>query len=353
MSLNPFKKTIGLDISDSKIRFIQLNKSHKKAAAIDAFGEVTVPRDLIKSGDITDRTQVIKLITGMLEKPAYGKVSTKFINSALPEKRTFIKTVTFPNVPIEELPGAVGWGVEQNIPVTLKNVYYDWFMLNDGKPNDQDKLSAMVSVAPRELTDQYTSLIKEAGLTPIGLENESTAIARCLLDQHLPKPPSMFIIDLGRSRTNIMMYSNGAIQFAESVDVSGREMTEAVAHKMNMTYEDAEKAKIITGLDSKKSRGSVRAILEPIVLRLISKIEEGVYFYQHYIAPEQKIESLLLTGSVSRMQGVPEYLEEKLQRPVTIGNPAINLSIPKNKKKSLNVDFISYSTAIGLGLKNF
>lgn len=351
MSLQPFTNTIGLDISDSKIRFAELNNTNAKRAQLMAYGEIMVPENCITSGEIKDQAKVAELIRTMTSKPIYGKLKTKFVNGSLSEKKTFIKTVQIPSVPPEELAGAVGWGIEQNIPVTLASVYYDWFIMNNGKTTDDNKLNVMVSVSPRTLSDQYTSLIKQAGLIPIGLENESTAIARCLLDLQKPNPPSMFIIDLGRSRTNIMMYSQHAIQFAESIDVSGREMTEAVAKELHMTYEDAERAKIITGLDPKKSRGSVRSILEPIMQRLLTRIEEGIYFYENYISKGEKIEQLLLTGSVSRMEDASTYLQEKLKRPVTIGNSLVNIS-SKSRKQS-NIDFISYTTALGLALKTF
>ncbi|MFA6098510.1 MAG: type IV pilus assembly protein PilM [Patescibacteria group bacterium] len=349
MKLNPFKNQIGLDISDFKIRFIQFQLKKKHKYELNSLGEVSVPAGIIKNGEIIDEKAVSDLIKSILIRPTSGRINTKFVNASLPEKKIFIKTISIPKVPENEIDGAVSWGIEQNIPVTIDQVNYDWQIIEKSN-NDPSKMDVLVAVAPKTLVDTYTRVIQNSGLILIGLENESIAIARCLLDQQINKNYSTMIIDLGRSRTNITVYANASIQLNATLDINGTEMTKQISKTLKLSENDAEKAKIICGLDKRKAKAQIFTILEPIIIRLANKITEYLSYYNNYFPNSQKIKSIILTGSASSMVGLTDYLKNFLNNDVKIGDPQINLI---STKKEIKHDLLSFTTAIGLAIKDF
>ena len=309
-----------------------------------------VPDGHIVSGEIKNKASLVNLLKKMFKKPNFGKVDSKYVNAALPEKKTFIKIVEIPEVPENEMKGAVKWAVEKNIPIEIEDAYYDWQIIDQPKPND-GKLNVLISVAPKNLVDSFSEVISESGFIPINLENESTAISRSLLGYSSNQNQPKIIIDLGRSRTTIMIYNYGAIQSASTLEISGHEMTKLVSTTLDLNYQDAEKAKIISGLDQKKSKGIVRKVLEPIILRLVSKINENLVFYDNYVTKKSSIDSIILTGSVSRMFGIDTFLQDKLKMKVSIGNPLVNVNLPKDSKQLPPNNLYSFTTAIGLAIK--
>ena len=351
-TLSPFKNHIGLDISDYKIRFFQAHVLGKKKIEVESYGEIDTTKDQIVNGEIKNKGSVVDTIKKMFETPVYGKPDSKYIHASLPEKKIFIKTVTIPTVPENEIKGAVTWAVEQNIPIEIDEAYFDWQILGPNQ-KDTNKLNVLISVAPKSTVDTYTQVINEAGLIPIGFENESIAIARCLIGHTTKANKPMLILDLGRSRSNVIIADKNAIYFTSTVDVSGHEMTEALAKRLNLSLQDAEKGKIIFGLDEKKARGRVKSTLEPVIDRLIEKISEGLDFFNNFAEISGTVSSALLTGSVCRMVGLPEYMQKKLSLPVIVGNPWHSLPAPKTENSETKVDFLSYTTAIGLALKKF
>lgn len=351
--LNPFKNHIGLDISDYKIRFIQFSKKNKQKVIISAFGEIPVMPGQIVDGNIKDELAVTNLITKMIDNPTYGKIEKKYVNSALPEKQTFIKVIEIPEVPQNELKGTVGWGIEQNIPVKLENVFFDWKIINSFQENGVKKYRVIVSVAPKKLVEIYTKIIKNSDLIPINLETESTAISRSLINKDIKHETSMLLIDLGRSRTNFIIFSHDTVQYSSSLDVSGHEMTKEISEKMKLSYNDAEKAKVIYGLDPKKARGTVRKILIPVIDRLIININEHINYFNTYVASKSQIKTILLTGSVSQTHGLTEYLRSNLKLSISIGDPFENLKIIESKKINWKNYKYSFTTSVGLALKEF
>jgi len=351
MSINPFNNIIGLDISDFKIRFIEIDSKKKNKTTINAFGEVDVPKDHIVGGEIKNEDSIINLIKELMKKPNYGKIQKKYVNSSLPEGKTYIKVIEIPNVPQNEIKGTISWGIEKNIPVKLENYYYDWHVIN--KTEGDKKIRVLVSVAPKSIVDSYTSVIKRAGLIPISIENESTAITRCLIDANADLKSSLMIIDLGRSRTSLIIYSHNTVQYTSTIQVSGHEMTESIAKLTKLSYQDAEKAKIIYGLDAKKAKGEVKKVLSPIIDRLINKIQDNIKYFDEYMATKSKINTVILTGSVSQTLGLPQYMQDKLKLNVINGDPWCNLQLLKGQEGLKKKNLYPFATSIGLAIKQF
>jgi len=351
MKLNPFKKLIGLDISDYKIRFVEINSKNQSKLKISCLGEIDTPAGLISAGEFKNENEVTGLLKNCFNNPLFGKIDTKYISASLPEKKTFIKVIEIPTVPENELKGAVAWGIEKNIPVTMDQIYYDWQVLQNTNNSPDNILKVIVCVAPKELSDRYTRVIKNAHFIPINLENESIAISRCLLNHNLTNKNSVVIIDLGRSRTNLIMYDQGNVLFSTTLEISGHQMTQNISNQIKLDYQDAEKAKLIYGLDRKKAKGEIAKILELVIDKLVIKIKENIDYFNNYIISGRNINEIILTGSVSQMLGVVKYISAKMSLSVKVGEPAQNLTQKLNIETDINKKLFSFATAIGLGIK--
>ncbi len=350
---NPFDNLIGLDISDSKIRFIQFNRKGREKAQINAFSEAPLEPGLMSAGETKNPTKIVRIISGLVEKPQFGKVKSQFVNFSLPEKRSFVKVVSIPNVPDNEQPGAVRWAIEQNIPVEIQESNYDWQIIPRQPNTEKDKLSVMVSVTPKKIVESFTRMVVQAGLEPVCAENESIANTRALIPNSVKETESIMIIDLGRSRTNIMIYSNNAVQFSSTIEVSGNEMTKAVADKLHLSFEDAEKIKILYGLDSRKGRGKIQTVLKPLMMQLVGKINEYVEYYNQYMLEQRSISRILLTGNVSNLHGVKSFFEQALHVPIQRGNSYEHIHVTNADDPVIaKLNISSFTTAIGLALKD-
>lgn len=349
---NIFKNPLGIDISDFKIRVIQIDRNSKNKNRIIGYGDATVPDGYISDGEIKNKTEVTTLIKQCLEKPTFGKFTSKYVNASVSEKKAFLKNITIPNVPANELAGAVRWGIEQNIPVTVDQTYFDWAVLGPDK-SARDKLQTIVVVAPKDIIDSYTDCIQNAGLQVLSFENESAAIARCLIPNDIESSP-IAIVDLGKSRTTIIIHAHGSVQYTNTIEVNGNAMTKLIAQTLHLNQPDAEKAKIICGLDKTKAKGSIRKILLPIIDNLISKIKENIEYYNSYLTHDATaLKKIILTGSVASMEGLGEYIQDPLKLSIQHAQPWINVPLdPRQKKHVVNdANFFSYTTAIGLSLK--
>lgn len=161
------------------------------------------------------------------------------------------------------------------------------------------------------------------------------------------------VIDLGRSRTSLIIYSHNTVQYTSTISVSGHEMTESISKLTKLSYKDAEKAKIIYGLDGNKAKGEIKKVISPIIDRLIGKIKENINYFDEYMATKSKINTILLTGSVSQTLCLAPYMQSKLNLNVIIGDPWSNLTLLKGQEKLKQKNFYPFATSIGLAIKKF
>jgi len=352
LSFKPFKNAFGLDFSDLKLRLIQFKKS-RGSFRLQCFNELDIPQGYIVDGEIKDTSAVQDLLKKLINHPIEGKILGNHVVASLPERRTFIKVIEIPQIPEEEIFGAVKWETERHIPISIDEMYLDWQLLENIKPVTNNKLRIVVAVAPKIIVDSYTNILKQINLEPIALETESTAIACCLINEKAASVDASIIVDIGASRTSLIIYDYGVIQYSSTLEVSGNEMTNLISKKLNLTFEQAEKAKIICGLDEKKGKGVIKNILDSTIQQLIKKIQESITFYQTHYSDVHKINTILMCGGVSQMKKLNITIEKNLGMVVQLGNPLINLKNFKTTDKFTANRYLSFTTAIGLSLRIF
>ena len=364
---------IGLDISDKSLKLVQLKKSGDKIK-IQALGQIKLPEGYFKDGEVLNKGGVIKAINNLINKPKYGKVTTRGVIACLPETKTFIKLVEIKNTN-DDIQKIIEKEIEKHVPMSLNEMYYDWQLIERLK----DKQSVLIGAAPRNTVNQYTSLLDEARLSISALEIEPISICRTLLREEHEKfkdknPGNYGVIDIGASRSNITVYSKNTILFAFSIPISGNKISKKIAETLKISFEQAEKAKIICGLDESRAKGIIKDILYGIIKDLVAKINNSIMFYNHHFPERGPINKLILCGGGAKIKNLDNIIKEYISIDVEIGNPLVNLSEDnekilkllsethtlktdfskntKNKSSKITQDTsITYSTAIGLALR--
>lgn len=346
----------GLDISDETFKFVQL-KSGQRGTRLMAFGFGDFPKGAIVDGEIKNEEEIIRVLKEAFQKPTQGKLSTNHVVCSLPEEHTFTRVIQLPKMNEKEVGEAVQWEIEQNIPMNITDVYYDWQLVGLGNLN-VNHIDILISAAPKKLIDSYLSMLQKCNLLPKSLEGESVAVSRAIVkDLHTEGP--ILIVDLGATRTSFIIFSGSTMQFTSSIPVAGNKMIAAIATSLKINHEDAKQLFYEAGIDKTKEEGKVYSILEPIIMDLTEQIRNYIVFYEGHSAHEHalagkpvEVHKVILCGGVSNLNGLAVYLSLALKIPVEVGNPWTNIlkeplrEIPGLPyKKSL-----SYTTSLGLGL---
>ncbi|NCN07542.1 type IV pilus assembly protein PilM [Candidatus Falkowbacteria bacterium] len=341
--LNTTEVAFGLDISDRNLRMIQLEKKSKKIK-VQLYSEVKLPPDCIISGEIKQPKVFLDSLNKMIKtKVGRGKLSDEVI-SVLPEEKTFFKIINMPLVSDEEIIDKIKEVLPQDIPVDFNDVYMDYQIMEK-----TDKgLVVLVGISPKNIIESYVDILAKANLIPTVLEIESAPISRLLLEQATNQTPQI-IIDIGAQRTGLFLHDK-TIKFTVSLPISGNNITKHIVDTLEMKWDEAEKAKIVCGLDKTKCHGALLEIFSDVINELNTRITKAINFYYYNFPDSKKIERIVLCGGGANFIDIAPVLESKLKIPVVVSNP---WEIIENPNTSFFNDQRSQSfiTALGLGLR--
>jgi type IV pilus assembly protein PilM len=367
------KNTIGLDISDLNLKAVQLVQSGRKIK-IQGLSRIDLPRGIVERGQIKDKQVFVSALHDLLAKPLVGSFNTDQVIACLPETRSFIKLIMVEKG-ANSLESIIGAEIEKYVPLAVNEMYYDWQVIKE----QGDDYQLLIGAAPQQIANQYIDALKSAELNIVALEIEAMPICRCLLAEESPKPiaatnSAYGLIDIGAKRTSFIIYAGNTVVFTLSMPISGEDITERIASTLEISRDQAEKAKIICGLDKANARGIVHDILSDMIHDLTSRLTDALDFYNKNYPDLPHITKLIIGGGGANIKSLNEILGESLQIPVEKGNPFINISETEENfgknliethnlkdKKITNINdklsitqsaSTSYATAIGLSLRN-
>ena len=348
--------SFGFDISDRSYKFAQLKKT-KNGIGLQSFGCGDIKEGIIKNGEVVDKDALVDVLKKSILNPVSGKVTTKHIAFSLPEEHSFIRVLKLPKLSEDETKEAIKWEIEQNIPMGIDDVYFDWQVINSSdKLSHQDILMAAVG---KNIADPYIDAIEKAGFVNFAMEPESVSVARSVIKGLKTNSPVM-IVDIGATITSFIIFSGNALKFSSSVSVAGNKMIEDISKEMNVGEKEAKRLFYEVGFDKKlDTDGKVTKALEKTFGELVSQIKNYISFYEthaehDHIVKRKKVENIILSGGVANLYGITAYMSDKLKIQTKMANPWINiLKEPLNEVPELSYKkSLGYTTVLGLALRS-
>lgn len=368
--INLKTEAFGLDISDLSLKIIKLKKK-RKALALASFGEAEIRPGIIKDGEIKDEKKLAEIVKRAVASVSGEKLKTRHVVVSLSEEKAFLQVIQMPKMTEEDLKSAIIYEAENYIPLPIEEVYLD-FQVIEPLQDHLDHLDVLIVALPKKIVDSYVNSLEMAGLQPIAFEVESQSVARALIKNEIAPRP-VLIIDLGKIRSNFIIFSGTCVRFTSSVPVSSQLFTQAIAKNLGVTSVEAEKLKIDYGLEEKikvtlendgtegrKDRGKVFEALVPSLVDLVQQIKRHQDYYRTHASHEHlppggkgAASNIILCGGGASLKGLLEILLLELRSPVEFGNPWVNV-FPEGKKGTASLPFeksLAYATAIGLAIR--
>lgn len=340
------RSSAGIDISDHSIKYVALDHAHGELR-IRFSGEKKVPDGVIISGKIQD-TQTLVSLLGEIKK----EHGLHFVRVSLPEEQMYLFELSVPKMTPDEIRGTIDIQLEEHVPLAPQDVVFDYDLVEE----TADSYKILVTVVPIVVADEYTELFRQAGLVPLSLELEASALARSIVAKG--DDNTYMLIDFGDTRSGISIVNKRIPLFTSTVSIGGTIITEMIAKNFAVSFEEAEKMKKEIGL----SRNEKDKELFSVILNGISVLRDEVsrhfiYWHSHKDTdgnPRPPIQGIRVCGGNANLDGIVEYFKTSLRTEVELANVWVNMSTldsyipPINFKESLG-----YATAIGLALGDF
>ena len=364
--LKLFRKTgkpeIGLEISPEGICAVLLEKS--KSCALKCFAYESFPVPAIEKGLVVNFEVFVSTLKKLADN---AKFDTKIVNIAVPSNVAFIKTITLPDLPLNELKVIVPQEASKHIPFPLSEINIDFEVIENSKRTEDSikKVDIILVALSKSIAKNYIDLISDTGFIVNSIDIMPFASIRTLANAgYIDNSDSLFIsILIDYEHTDINILHKGMPVFSNSVSLGRKNIIDLISGNLDIDNASAEKllpeiALVVPGInmeqsDPQLSRAS--AAIRPIYSNITSEIQKTIEFYNSKNSENKTFKKIIISGSGVCIQNIDKYFTNKLKIETLLCNSLNNIdhNLESNEHLIYPVNLPALSTSLGLALKGF
>jgi len=341
------KLAVGLDIGSSSVKLVQLREK-RGGFALLAFGSAPLPPEAIVDGALMNSAAIVEAIQ---EVVSAQRLKGKEVAIGVRGHSVIIKKISLPRMTQEELDESIQWEAEQYIPFDVKDVNIDTQILSP-EGDAAGQMDVLLVAAKKDMINDYTSVVAEAGLSPAVVDVDAFAVQNCFETNYdLPKGETVVLINAGASVVNINIIANGVTTFTRDVTIGGNQFTEEIQKQLNVSYEEAEALKIGGGRSDSDAvvPQEVERVMAAVAEQVAGEIQRSLDFYAG-TAADASFSKVFLSGGTAKIPALFKTIEARTGVPVEILNPFKNIEIDNRRFDPGFVMDVAPMAAVAVGL---
>ncbi|XGA80758.1 type IV pilus assembly protein PilM [Halomonas sp. CH40] len=347
--LKPSKGLIGVDITSATVKLLEL----KPTAGNYEVASYAV-RPLRDGAVVERRIQDIDDVANVLSRAVeHARPSTRKAAVAVPASATITKTLSFPlELSEEDIEERIIEDPERHIPFPFNEVAFD-FQLLGPSPFNEDEQQVLLVACRQQDVRQLTETLEKAGLEPAAVDVETFAVERAfdsLRRQLTTKGEAsacVALVDIGAHMNAFHVMREGHIVYSRDTVFGGRQLTDAIRERYDLSMEEAGFAKKRGGLPEDYHA----EVLTPFLETVVQQVGRSLQLY-YTAGRHHEVKEIVLAGGSSVIPGLAERIAEDSGMTVTIANPFQHMLVSKRlKKDALSNDAPAMLTACGLAMR--
>lgn len=341
------KNLFALDIGSYSIKLVEL-KPLKKGYQLVNLAMAPLPPEAIVDGALMDSSAIAEAITNIVSTV---KTKTTDVATSVAGHSVIIKKITLAAMSEDELADSIQWEAEQYVPFDIADVNLDFEILGPD-PADESQMEVLLVAAKKEIVDDYTAVLAEAGLNPVVMDIDAFACQNMLEANYpLPEGEAIAIVNIGASLSNINIIKDGMSLFTRDVANGGGQFTEEIAKRFGVSYEEADAAKLgrrVEGVDPEE----VKEVVQESCDSFSSEIARTLDFFMA-TNPDDHVAKVYICGGGAKVQNLVKILSDKLGIAVEMANPfnAISYSGKTFDEQYIAEAGPSFGVAVGLAIR--
>lgn len=333
---------VGIDIGSHAVKVCQLKRTDKAYTVVN-LGSATLPEGAVDDGTLNDSEVVGKTIEGLFKSL---KIKKKKIGFSISGYSVIVKKVNLAVMSDEELETHIQSEAEQYIPFDIDDVYLDF---QDLKTNtkETERTDVMLVAAKKEIVDDYLEMLEDLNLKPVIVDVDGFALENTY-EYNYPKDENVALVDIGASKMNINVISNGVSVVARDVVVGSRQLTEQIQSAFDLEFEEAEALKL-GHIPAEEKQEEIADIFSSTCTQWVLEIKKAIDLY-HVNHTDAPLSRLVLSGGGSKVSGLIDFLANETNLPVELFNPFGNMTVNSKKIDPDYLKSVGPEMAIATGI---
>jgi len=335
---------------------VDLGTRTTKAVLMERRGEVlALSRYALLDAPIYDKKFSAGLLADHLHTVAEALGGgTKFVTLAVGLDDAIVRQVELPQIPVGEMRLVLKNNTKGYLQQDLPNHIFDCYIFppkatpapaqpaDPAKPMAVPKLKVLVAGAKRGLLDDFQTAVKNAGLTADsivpGIIGPMNAFEMAM--PQVFANDSVALVDIGFTHSSICILDRGELVLIRVVNIGGDKLTAGVAEAMNITYADAEGAKM--GM-AEEAWSSIETQVAPLGRELRASLD----FFEHQ--QDRPVSQIYVSGAAAKSEKFLEMLHAEMIAECKTWNPAAFLQLALPGQQAVEIEHIGPQLGVAIG----
>ena len=333
----------GVDNGSHAVKICQLQKTGKGYKVL-AVGTAAIPAGAVEDGVLQDPEAVGKALAALLKNL---RIKNHKIGISISGYSVIVKKISLEIMDDAALGEYLRAEAEQYIPFDIEEVYLDFQKLPSRKEG-ADRNDVMLVAAKKEVVNDYLDMLGQLKLKTVLVDVDGFALEN-IWETTTRQVDNVALIDIGASKMNINIISEGVSVLARDVVVGSEQLTEQLANALNIDYDEAEKVKLGILPVEEANRQKVEAVFTKTCTQWVLEIKKAIDLY-HANNPDKGLHSLILSGGGSKVNGLLDYIARETGLEVVHFNPFASMQCDDKTFDRRYLDSIAPEMAIAAGL---
>ena len=345
------KALLGLDITTSSVKLIELTESARQYR-VESYSAEPTPPNAINEKAIVDADAVGEAIRRAVKRSG---TRTREAAIAISGDAAITKVIQMPkSLADNEMEGQVEMQADQYIPFPMEEVSFD-FEVVGASERDPDMLDVLLVATRTENVEQRQAAVEAAGLETRVVEVEAFALENAcnLLVHQMPDggvDKFVAIVDFGASTTTFSVLKDLKVIYTRDFAFGGQQLTEEIMRTYGLSMEDAGRAKKEGGLPSNYQP----EVLDAFIDDMSQQVSRSLQFFLASGSGREQPDQVLVSGGCANIPGVAEMIGSRVGIPTEIGDPLGQMKLASRAKaQGVRRDATALLTACGLALRSF
>ena len=341
---------IGLDISSSSIKLVELGQDKHGDWIVERFGLEPLQSGSVVDGNVENFDQVVEALKRLLKKSG-TRVHHAVL--ALPQSAVITKRISLPGTLSEqELEVQVEAEASQYLPFPLEEVSLDFCVIGESTKR-RGEIDLLFAATRKEKVQERSDIALLAGLTPVVIDVTSYASRLAASSWMSALPPAaggdlVALIKLGSRNFSLQIVRNDEILYGLEQGMGGAQLTQLISNQYGISEAEAERRKCEDDMPA----GCEEVVLRPFIANLAQDIARALQIFFSSTS-YRSINHIGIYGGTACLRGVAQAIQDHTCVPVTVLNPFNGMKGPSSGRQAPSQGAPMYLTACGLAMRRY
>jgi type IV pilus assembly protein PilM len=301
------KKVFGIDIGTYSIKISEIEESLNEFDLVSFYEHPVVYNDVLSHAEAQSAT-----LQKMVED---YHIEGGIAYTSFPGELTATRLLDLPFGAARKIDQTLEFEMEDYSPLPLEDIQIDYHILQSSKTESK----CLISYAKKADIVKFLNIFSGADIEPRFIGCESVELSNVMKLGMIQPEGAYAILDLGHSKSNIALMVGDNLHYSRSLSLGGFHITQAIAAKLRVPLDEAEKFKQEIGQVAGEAQDDMTRKVNEAISDVLGQmmIEIKQTFASLHENEGHIVQAIYLCGGTARLSGIDHFFSLALRKNVS------------------------------------